>query len=68
MPIYQCPAAPGMPTSAMRAQIAAAITDAHVEAPGAPRVFVHGFTAANCARADEHHRRPDTKNQEGSGR
>jgi hypothetical protein len=52
MPIYQCSAA-------------AAID---VEAPGAPRVFVHGFTAANCARAGEHHRRPDTKNQEGSGR
>jgi len=68
MPIYQCTAAAGMPTSAMRAQIAAAITGAHVEAPGAARVFVHGFTAANRARAGEHHRRPDTKNQEGLGR
>jgi len=68
MPIYQCSAAAGMLTSAMRAEIAAAITDAHVEATGAPRVFVHGLTDANCARAGEHHRRPDTKDRKGSGR
>ena len=54
MPIYQCSAA-------------AAITNAHVEATGAPRVFVHVLTDANCARAGEHHRRPETKNRKGPG-
>jgi phenylpyruvate tautomerase PptA (4-oxalocrotonate tautomerase family) len=43
MPIYQCAAPAGLLTSAMKAQIATAITDAHVEATGAPRVFVHVF-------------------------
>lgn len=38
MPIYQC-AAP----REWKARVAAAITDAHVEATGAPRVFVHVF-------------------------
>jgi phenylpyruvate tautomerase PptA (4-oxalocrotonate tautomerase family) len=32
-----------MLTDSTRAQVAAAITDAHVEATGAPRVFVHVF-------------------------
>jgi phenylpyruvate tautomerase PptA (4-oxalocrotonate tautomerase family) len=43
MPIYQCSAPAGMLTDSTRAQVAAAITDAHVEATGAPRVFVHVF-------------------------
>jgi len=43
MPIYQCAAPAGLLTSAMKAEIATAITDAHVEATGAPRVFVHVF-------------------------
>jgi phenylpyruvate tautomerase PptA (4-oxalocrotonate tautomerase family) len=43
MPIYQCSAPAGLLTEAMRAELAAAITDAHVEATGAPRVFVHVF-------------------------
>jgi phenylpyruvate tautomerase PptA (4-oxalocrotonate tautomerase family) len=68
MPIYQCSAAAGMLTSAMKAEIAAAITDAHVEATGAPRVFVHVLTDANCAQAGEHHRRPETKDRKGPGR
>lgn len=32
-----------MLTDDMKARVAAAITDAHVEATGAPRVFVHVF-------------------------
>jgi phenylpyruvate tautomerase PptA (4-oxalocrotonate tautomerase family) len=68
MPIYQCSTAAGMLTSAMRAEIAAAITDAHVEATGAPRVFVQVLTDANCAQAVEHHRRPETNNRKGPGR
>lgn len=68
MPIYQCPAAADMLTGAMRAQIAAAITDAHVEATGAPRVFVQVLTAADCAGVGAHHRRPETKDRKGSGR
>ena len=43
MPIYQCSAQRGLLTDDMKAQIATAITDAHVEATGAPRVFVHVF-------------------------
>ena len=43
MPIYQCSAPVGLLTDTMKARIAEAITDAHVEATGAPRVFVHVF-------------------------
>lgn len=43
MPIYQCAAPHGLLTDEMKARVAAAITDAHVEATGAPRVFVHVF-------------------------
>jgi len=43
MPIYQCSSQPGLLTDDMKAKIATAITDAHVEATGAPRVFVHVF-------------------------
>jgi phenylpyruvate tautomerase PptA (4-oxalocrotonate tautomerase family) len=43
MPIYQCSAQRGLLTEDMKARIATAITDAHVEATGAPRVFVHVF-------------------------
>ena len=43
MPIYQCAAPAGLLTHERKARIAAAITDAHVEATGAPRVFVHVF-------------------------
>ena len=43
MPIYQCSSPVGMLTDSMKAEIATAITDAHVEATGAPRVFVHVF-------------------------
>ena len=68
MPIYQCSQAAGMLTSAMKAEIAAAITDAHVEATGAPRVFAHVLTDTNCARAGAHHRRPETNNRKGPGR
>jgi phenylpyruvate tautomerase PptA (4-oxalocrotonate tautomerase family) len=43
MPIYQCSPHHGLLTDEMKPKIAAAITDAHVEATGAPRVFVHVF-------------------------
>ena len=43
MPIYQCSAQKGLLTEDLKAKIAAAVTDAHVEATGAPRVFVHVF-------------------------
>ncbi len=43
MPIYQCAAPRGLLTAEMKARVAAAITDAHVEATGAPRVFLHVF-------------------------
>jgi len=43
MPIYQCSAQAGLLTGEMKARIATALTDAHVEATGAPRVFVHVF-------------------------
>ncbi len=43
MPIYQCSSQRGLLTDDMKAKIATAITDAHVEATGAPRVFVHVF-------------------------
>ena len=43
MPIYQCAHQHGLLTGDMKAKIASAITDAHVEATGAPRVFVHVF-------------------------
>jgi phenylpyruvate tautomerase PptA (4-oxalocrotonate tautomerase family) len=68
MPIYECSAAADMLTRAMKAEIAAAITDAHVEATGAPRAFVQVLTDASCARAGEQHRRPETKDRKGSGR
>src|SRR5262245_55963401 len=43
MPIYQCASPHGLLTDEMKPQVAEAITDAHVEATGAPRVFVHVF-------------------------
>jgi phenylpyruvate tautomerase PptA (4-oxalocrotonate tautomerase family) len=43
MPIYQCSAQRGLLTEDMKAKIATAITDAHVDVTGAPRVFVHVF-------------------------
>lgn len=43
MPIYQCASPHGLLTDEMKARVAEAITDAHVEATGAPRVFVHVF-------------------------
>lgn len=43
MPIYQCSSQKGLLTEDMKAKVATAITDAHVEATGAPRVFVHVF-------------------------
>ena len=43
MPIYQCASPPGLLDEEMKRRIATAITDAHVEATGAPRVFVHVF-------------------------
>ena len=43
MPIYQCSPQRGLLTEDMKARIASAITDAHVEVTGAPRVFVHVF-------------------------
>ncbi|HET6171688.1 MAG TPA: tautomerase family protein [Gaiellales bacterium] len=43
MPIYQRAAPHGLLTGDMKALIATAITDAHVDATGAPRVFVHVF-------------------------
>ena len=43
MPIYQCSSPVGMLTDSMKAEIATAITDTHVDATGAPRVFVHVF-------------------------
>jgi phenylpyruvate tautomerase PptA (4-oxalocrotonate tautomerase family) len=49
MPIYQCSAPYGMLTDDMKARVVAAITDAHAEATGAPRVFVHVFFRARSA-------------------
>ncbi|ALP00168.1 Cis-3-chloroacrylic acid dehalogenase [Streptomyces hygroscopicus subsp. limoneus] len=43
MPIYQCSAPVGLLTDDMKAAVATAITDAHVEATGAPKAFVHVF-------------------------
>ena len=43
MPIYQCSAQRGLLTEDMKAKIATAITDAHVDYTGAPRSFVHVF-------------------------
>ena len=43
MPIYQCSAQRGLLTEDMKAKVATAITEAHVDATGAPRVFVHVF-------------------------
>ena len=46
MLIYQCAHQHGLLTGDMKARMASAITDAHVEATGALRVFVHVFHAA----------------------
>ncbi len=43
MPVYQVSYQHGLLTEEMKAKVAAAITDAHVEATGAPRIFVHTF-------------------------
>jgi phenylpyruvate tautomerase PptA (4-oxalocrotonate tautomerase family) len=43
VPIYQCSAQKGLLTEDLKVKIVAVITDAHVEATGAPRVFVHVF-------------------------
>ena len=43
MPIYQVATQHGMLNDELKAKVASAITDAHVEATGAPRVFVHVF-------------------------
>jgi phenylpyruvate tautomerase PptA (4-oxalocrotonate tautomerase family) len=44
MPVYQVSYQHGRPlTEDMKAKMAAAITDAHVELTGAPRIFVHTF-------------------------
>jgi phenylpyruvate tautomerase PptA (4-oxalocrotonate tautomerase family) len=43
VPVYQCSAPVGLLTDSMKAQIAAAITDAHVETTAAPSVFVRVF-------------------------
>jgi phenylpyruvate tautomerase PptA (4-oxalocrotonate tautomerase family) len=43
MPIYQVGSRHGMLTPEMKQLVATAITDAHVDATGAPPVFVHVF-------------------------
>jgi phenylpyruvate tautomerase PptA (4-oxalocrotonate tautomerase family) len=43
MPIYQVASRHGMLTPEMKQLVATAITDAHVDATGAPPVFVHVF-------------------------
>ena len=43
MPIYQCSSHKGLLTESMKAELARAITDAHVEATGAPAAFVHVY-------------------------
>jgi len=43
MPIYQCAFQRGLLSEDMKPKIAKAITDAHVEATGAPAVFVHVY-------------------------
>ena len=43
MPIYQCSSQSGLLTEDMKPKIAKAITDAHVDATGAPAVFVHVY-------------------------
>jgi phenylpyruvate tautomerase PptA (4-oxalocrotonate tautomerase family) len=43
VPIYQCSYQRGLLSEDMKAKVAAAITDAHVEVTGAPRLFVHTF-------------------------
>jgi len=43
MPIYQCSPQRGLLTEDMKAKVATAITDAHVEFTGAPPSFVHVY-------------------------
>ena len=43
MPVYQVSYQHGRLTEDQKAKVAAAITDAHVETTGAPRIFVHTF-------------------------
>ncbi len=43
MPIYQCSYQRGLLNEDTKAKVASAITDAHVEVTGAPRIFVHTF-------------------------
>jgi phenylpyruvate tautomerase PptA (4-oxalocrotonate tautomerase family) len=43
MPIYQVAAPAGTLTGEIRARVASMITDAHVDATGAPRSFVHVY-------------------------
>ncbi|HTX11098.1 MAG TPA: tautomerase family protein [Solirubrobacteraceae bacterium] len=43
MPIYQCSSQIGLLKEEMKPKIAKAITDAHVDATGAPAVFVHVY-------------------------
>ena len=47
MPVYQCSFQRGLLTEQMKTKMAAAIIDAHVDATGAPRIFVHTFLT-NC--------------------
>jgi len=49
VPVYQCASPMGMIPESMKADVATAITDAHLEATGAPREFVHVFSS-NCLR------------------
>jgi len=43
MPVYQVSYQHGRLTEEQKTKVAAAITDAHVETTGAPRIFVHTF-------------------------
>ena len=43
MPVYQDSFQHGRLTEDQKSKVAAAITDAHVETTGAPRIFVHTF-------------------------
>jgi phenylpyruvate tautomerase PptA (4-oxalocrotonate tautomerase family) len=43
MPIYQCSTQAGMLNDELKAELSRAVTDAHCELTGAPRLFVHVF-------------------------
>ena len=61
MPIYQCAFQKGLVTEEMKPKLAKAITDAHVDATGAPPVFVHVYFNELPPGIDYSASEPDTK-------